>query len=311
MHPARRRLRKARNFIPTGVALGLLAIAPTPAAGDGPARAAIRAETNDATVATFGAQGVAASSTSGSAGVVGAARAVSGDVRGILGKVASPQGSAAVFESPAGGSILAGFGPLGVVFEVATDGTVTVGDLIGDGTALGALGDLDCAGCLAGGLRLTAGAVDTPELAPEAVAAVELQSDSVVTAKFFDDAVDSSAFANGAVGTAQLDDGAVESDDLAPGAAMSNDIADGAVTREKIAADSLRRSDIHGTEVPLYQFHDDCDDPELALTPLPQCLSESCGVALFLNCGGGCTAGAPQLCANPIYGYLIDPNINE
>jgi hypothetical protein len=311
MHPARRRLREAWITIHAGVALGLLAIAPSPAAGDGPERAAIRAETNDTSLVTFGAQGIAVSSTSGSAGVVGAARAVTGDVRGILGKVASPQGSAAVFESLAGGSILAGFGPLGVVFEVAADGTVTVGDLIGDGSALGALGDLDCAGCLAGDSVLAAGSVDSSELAPGSVGEAELQSNSVVTAKIFDDAVDASALANAAVGTSELDDGAVESDDLAAASVTSSDIAAGAVTQEKIAADSLRRSDIHGTEVAIYQLHDDCYDPHLELTFTTTCQSQSCGVAIYLDCSGGCTAGAPQLCTNPIYGYLIDPDIND
>lgn len=279
--------------------------------GPTPDRTALRAAASAATGLTFGAQGVSASPDTGSAGAVGEATATSGEASGVLGRVASPAGTAGVFESTGGGPILRGISEGTVVFEVTADGTVIVTDLYGAGTGLGALGDLECTfPCLVGDAVLEEDGLGHQDLAAGAVGSAEIQTGGVGTADIAFHAVAGAALADLAVTSPAIADGSVASADISANALTDSEIANGAVTHAKLAAETLRRGDIDGIEVPIYEVDADCSGAHL-LTFATQCTTRSCGLALFLTCSGGCSAGSPQVCANSLYGYLLDPDIEE
>ncbi len=181
----------------------------------------------------------------------------------------------------------------------------------GAGTGLGALGDLECTyPCLPGDAVIEQYGLDYQDLAAGAVGSAEIKTDGVGSADIAYHAIDSAAIADLAVGSTAIADGSVESEDISDNGVSSSEIADGAVTNTKLAAETLRRGDIDGIEVPIYEVDADCSGAHL-LTFATQCTSRGCGIVLFLNCSGGCSAAIPQSCANALYGYLLDPNIEE
>ena len=115
-----------------------------------------------------------------------------------------------------------------------------------------------------GGGSLTAGSVDTAELADGAVTTVKIADDAVTSAKLGSGAVDSTALGSGAVtsakignqqvgrakltplavDTAQLNNSAVTADKLATNAVTSGKIAGSAVTQAKIANGAVGGSQI-------------------------------------------------------------------
>jgi hypothetical protein len=115
---------------------GALAGDPSPAALVAPEKTAISGAPNDTTGVVVAVQGLSASSTDGSAGLLGRSTATSGDTLGVGGEVASVGGAAGVFDNTAGGDILRGFSNGTRVLTVDGNGVVGATGFAGDGSGL-------------------------------------------------------------------------------------------------------------------------------------------------------------------------------
>jgi hypothetical protein len=108
---------------------------PTPGAVDAAAvsatgAAAIRGELAQTTAEVYGVHGVTNSEGTGAAGLLGEATSASGDTAGVRGINQSTDGTAGVFENPAGGALLKGLGPGGEALLVDGTGAVTASAFI-------------------------------------------------------------------------------------------------------------------------------------------------------------------------------------
>lgn len=256
----------------------------------------------------FGLYGVTTSPDPGSAGLLAASTATSGEVFGLVGTTASPTGAAGFFTSLGGGPILRGVADGVTVFEVSATGEVTAGLLVGDGMALGPLGDVDCSGCIQGS-QIADGAVTTIKIAAGAVGSEELAVDAVTAADIALHVVQAQHLADGIVSNSKIADGSVVGVDIALNTLGASELAQGAITAAKLAPDAVRRSHLDGSERLLYSTHDNCGN-RFVLTFETTCASLGCGAGNFLDCNNGCTRTSPALCLNPEYGYLLSPDIH-
>jgi hypothetical protein len=214
--------------------------------------AAVQGEQSDAYGATYGVLGVSSSEESGSAGLVGESTFVnsggsgrSGWVKGVVGRVHSPDGVAGLFENSAGGAILRGIGSDGneppspaEVFRVAGNGDLTIG---GEITAAGFSGD---------GSGLGNVDADTFDGIPAAdfgdIEAVETGAGLTggwisgdVEIAIGADALTAAQLASGAVGAGHIDAGVVDSTHVVNKTLRGVDLAPGAVTTPKLGTGAV------------------------------------------------------------------------
>lgn len=104
-----------------------------------PDAVAIRGDVIDPGGRTAGVHGRSASGDAGSAGVLGESTAAAGEVHGVVARVQSASGIAAVFDNDGGGDVLLGRSSGGEVFRVDGEGDVTASSFAGDGSALTAV----------------------------------------------------------------------------------------------------------------------------------------------------------------------------
>jgi len=260
---------------------------------------------------SFGVHAVEPSAVQDSAGAVGESLSATGNVGGVIGQVASPDGIAAVFENNGGGSILEARTPSSVGLTIDNIGNVFAFSYEGKGTGLTGVMDLACSACVDGS-EIVDFAVDSSLLADNSVGFTKIATGAVSTGKFALGAVEAEAIASGAVTAVKISEDAVTFSKLADGAVGSSEIASNAVTGVHFRDGTLVRSNFQGAEKKVYSIHSDCPDTGKA-TLQAQCNSDVCQTfpsAQYLNCSGACSAGSPVSCVNDDAGWLLSPTMD-
>lgn len=101
----------------------------------------------------------------------------------------------------------------------------------------------------AGSIQISAGSVDTAELADNAVTAGKIAAGAVDTSELATDAVTAAKIAAGAVDTSELATDAVTAAKIAAGAVDSSELASGAVTADKLAAGAVDQAAVGANSI--------------------------------------------------------------
>ena len=117
------------------------------------------------------------------------------------------------------------------------------------------------------GAKIADDAVDTSQIAAGAVETAQIADDAVTNAKIANDAVDTAQIADDAVDTAQIADDAVNNAKIADDAVETAQIANDAVTSDKVADDAVDTAQIADGAVETAQIADDAVTlPKLSAT---------------------------------------------
>jgi hypothetical protein len=181
--------------------------------------------------------------------------------------------------------------------------SVTAGMLANDSVIAAKMGDN-----AVGNAEMLDNAVGNAEMADNAVGNAEMLDNAIGTVELQNGAVTAAKIGVGAVGQFQLAGNAVNTANIVPDSVTSSRIAPNTVNTDDIATNAITRAELAGTEVTIYQMASGCANGG-TITLAFQCITGPCGGGLFETCAGNCTANAPQVCANPVLGFLLGATI--
>ena len=226
----------------------------------------------------------------------------------MLAKIASPSGTAGLFENTGSGKLIRGLSDINGVlverFSVENDGTVAAIALGGDGSGLSNVGGLDCSSCVR--TRDLGVDIGQDDLATDSVGSDEIQADSVGTLAIAPFAVtDDELDANDPAGSDEFAPNSIGADELDFEAVDSAAIEDGAVTRPKIPDGDVSSEHLSSPRM-IYEQDPACADSGF-VTFLPSCSKRACAINTCINCGttNSCGGDCSIRCNNSLLGWVL------